>query len=67
MNSMRKIYEYDGPVKYFAKVCDENFKARTWAATPRKALNDLIYRYKKEKNYGPEAKIVFDPKYLKEV
>lgn len=50
-------YSYSGPVMEFDTCVQQNWKTETMAVTPRKAKSNLAYRWKKENNRIPGAKI----------
>lgn len=51
------LYLYNGPVMAFDKVISCSWQASTYASTPQKAKSNLSYRFKKEHNLIPNAKI----------
>lgn len=51
------LYLYNGPVMSFDKVISCSWQASTYAPTPQKAKSNLSYRFKKEHNLIPNAKI----------
>ena len=57
MSSERKVYKYVGAVKRFDACINPYWTATTWAVSEKKALNNLAYRYKREHNMSPSAKI----------
>ena len=59
---MVRQYEYRGPVMEFDICIDRNWIASTWAPSEKKALSNLAYRYKKDNNRAPHAKIVLPGK-----
>lgn len=50
-------YSYDGPVMEFDICVMTRWKASTYAVSEKKARNNLTYRFKKENNRVPNAKI----------
>ena len=61
-----KHYEYCGPVLKFGKCIDAKWEAATFAASKKKALSNLAYRYKQDHNMIPSTGISL-PGVLKEV
>ena len=59
---MNRQYEYTGPVMEFDSCVDRYWKASTWAPSEKKALSNLTYRYKKDHNRAPHAKITLPGK-----
>lgn len=57
MAKVKKEYLYDGIVLQFGVCIDRNWKASTWAYNEKKALSNLIYRYKQDHNLSANAKI----------
>lgn len=58
------FYIYSGPVKVFDAISQENYQAKTYAATARKAKSNLAYRWKKENGYLPSAKVTLTGKIM---
>ena len=52
-----KRYSYDGPVMEFERCITSRWKASTCAPSESKARSNLAYRFKKENNRIPGAKI----------
>lgn len=50
-------YKYSGRVFYFDTCVCNRWTAKTTASSVAKARSNLTYRYKKENNYAPGAKI----------
>lgn len=50
-------YSYYGPVLEFGVVVSENFSATTWAPSPKKAKNNIIFQFKKATGRMPSTKI----------
>lgn len=50
-------YTYKGPVLEFGKCISNKWEGTTWAATERRARNNLAYRFKQQNNRMPSAKI----------
>lgn len=50
-------YSYNGPVMEFGKCIVNNWKGSTYAASEKKAKNNLAYQFKKNNNRAPAAKI----------
>ena len=55
-------YEYDGPVMEFGICIAHRWTASTYAPSERKAKSNLTYRFKKEHNRAPTAKITLPGK-----
>lgn len=53
----RKIYQYDGGVRCFDQIVTTSYKAQTTAVSEKKAISNLVYRYKKEHGMAPSASI----------
>lgn len=64
MATTKKEYQYAGPVMEFDRCVERNWKASTWAVSPKKALSNLVYRYKMEHNRDRSAKIVLTGKLM---
>ena len=60
-------YEYTGCVTSFNKIISNKWQGETHAVSPKKALINLSFRFKKENGLGINSKIELDKKYLKEV
>lgn len=58
-------YAYNGPVMEFDRCIANNYKATTRAVSPRKALCNIMFRFKKECGKAPFCKISLDEKKLK--
>lgn len=52
-----KEFKYSGPVVRFDTYIERDWKASTWAPTKKKALSNLAYRYKRDHDIIPSAKI----------
>lgn len=52
-----KKYRYEGPVWMFDKIVDRTWVAVTYANSKKKALSNLVYRYKKNRGLAPSAYI----------
>lgn len=52
-----KCFAYDGPVLEFDKCVANRWQASTYAPSDKKARSNLVYRFKKENNRAPNAKI----------
>lgn len=50
-------YEYDGPVMEFDRCILDRWVARTFASSEKKAKSNLTYRFKKNNNQVPGARI----------
>lgn len=57
-----KLYSFSGNVTRFGKVIERDYKANTWAVSERKALSNILYRYKDENNFVGDAYIKLDGK-----
>lgn len=57
-----KTYRYTGPVMMFDNCVERNWTVNTWAPTKAKAMNNLIYRYKKDNNLSTKAKVTLPGK-----
>lgn len=60
------LYHYRGPVFRFERLINADWEAYTKAPTFRKAVSNLIYRYKLENGYKSTANISLLNKYLEE-
>lgn len=58
MITTKKEYQYTGPVMEFDRCIERDWKASTLAVSPKKALSNLVYRYKMEHNRDRSSKIV---------
>lgn len=58
----RHTYEYAGPVMEFDNCIERNWTATTYAKSEKKAMSNLAYRYKKDHNRAPNAKITLPGK-----
>ena len=54
---IRKRYTYDGPVLAFDKIVANHWHGETYAVTEAKARSNLIYQFKKQYGYAPNARI----------
>lgn len=52
-----KLYSYDGPVMEFERVICNRWVGTTYAVSPSKARSNLTFRFKKQYNKVPSAKI----------
>ena len=59
---VNKTYEYAGAVLNFDIYIEHNWKSVTQAPNEKRALSNLAYRYKKDHNLSPQAKIVLPGK-----
>lgn len=50
-------YAYNGPVMEFDKCIANNWEGSTYAASEKKAKNNLAYQFKKNNNRMPASKI----------
>lgn len=50
-------YLYDGPVMIFDRRVVNKWRCETTAISESKARNNLLYRWKKENGYAPNAKV----------
>ena len=57
-----KMYSYDGPVMEFNRCIANKWPGSTYAATEKKARNNLAYQFKKEYERSPNAKITLPGK-----
>lgn len=57
-----KQYSYDGPVMEFDRCIANRWQATTSATSEKKALSNLAYRFKKQNNKIPSAKITLPGK-----
>lgn len=57
MAKTKKEFIYSGIVLQFGVCVERNWNASTWAYNKKKALSNLIYRYKKDHNLNVKAKI----------
>lgn len=57
-----KQYAYDGPVMEFGRCIANRWQATTSATSEKKALSNLAYRFKKQNNKIPSAKITLPGK-----
>ena len=55
-------YSYDGVVKEFDTIISNRWHGSTYAASEKKARNNLIYRYKREHGKSPDSKITLPGK-----
>lgn len=62
MASVRKEYAYSGPVMEFDRCIEHGWKATTLAESEKKALSNLSFRYKRDHNRAPNAKITLPGK-----
>ena len=51
------LYLYDGPITGFNRCLANRWLGTTYAVSPQKARCNLAYRYKKQNNLLPNAKI----------
>ena len=54
---MPNLYMYSGPVEEFGRCIDSKWSAETVASSEKKALSNLIFRYKTETGRAPYSKI----------
>lgn len=52
-----KYYEYSGPVMEFGRCLCQKWEAETYAQSPRKALSNIKYQFKKKFGKIPSTKI----------
>ena len=57
-----KVYSYEGPVMEFNRCIANKWSGSTYAATEKKARNNLAYQFKKEYERSPNAKITLPGK-----
>lgn len=56
---MENTYEFSGCALRFSSIYDEKVKLETTAVSPKKALNNMTYKYKIE-NFTSNAKLLLD-------
>lgn len=54
----KQTFYFIGAIKHFDQVINQNYTAYTSATSKEKAINNICFRYKKEHNLIPDAKIV---------
>lgn len=57
-----KQYSYEGPVMEFGRIIADRWTATTCAVSENKARCNLAYRFKKENNKTPAAKVTLPGK-----
>lgn len=57
MDTVKKLYSYNGSVMMFDTCIERSWKASTWAISDKKAKSNLIFRYKNEHDLARNAKI----------
>lgn len=57
-----QLYSYDGPVMEFDQCLTYHWTASTYAVSEKKARSNLAFRYKREHNRMPDAKIALPGK-----
>ena len=62
MTKTKKEYKYSGPVMEFDRCIDPSWTVTTYAVSEKKALNNLAFRYKRDHNRTPNAKITLPGK-----
>lgn len=62
---MKNLYNGKGSIYYCGKYITE-YEASTWAVSEAKAKSNIEYRFKKENNLLPTAKVNFVGKFTKE-
>lgn len=62
MVQQSKQYTYSGPVMEFDNCIERDWKASTYATSEKKALSNLTFRYKRDHNRTPNAKITLPGK-----
>ncbi len=50
-------YRYNGGVMIYDRVVADHFKAETWAVSPKKAANNIVFQYKKKCNVAPHIPV----------
>lgn len=55
--SERKIYVFDGSVKHFEQTIRTGYTSKTMAVSPKQALNNICYKYKKIFGYKANTKL----------
>lgn len=63
---MAMLYSYTGPVMQFNQCIANNWSATTYAVSEAKARSNLTYRFKKEYNKAPNAKIILPNRIIAE-
>lgn len=63
---MNNLYSYEGPVLEFDTCIERCWKASTYAVSAKKAINNLTYRYKKERGKSTNTKISLPGKIIVE-
>lgn len=53
----KRTFYFTGAVKHFDQVINQNYSAYTSATSMSKAINNICFKYKKEHNFIPDAKI----------
>ena len=66
MSTKKKWYEYCGPVIENDICIARNWSVQTFATSPKKALSNLSFRFKRDNNRAANTKIQLDIRYLKE-
>lgn len=62
MAQQNKEYTYSGPVMEFDRCVHARWTATTQASSEKKALSNLAFRYKRDHNRAPNAKITLPGK-----
>lgn len=60
----KQLYIYSGPILQFGKCIGKVEGCKTFAASPKKALSNVAYNYKKQHGLTPSARIELVDKYL---
>jgi hypothetical protein len=63
---LQNRYSYSGPVLYFDKCVCTKWNGTTFASSEKKARSNLAYRFKKENNMMPNARIILPEKIIVE-
>ncbi len=57
MNNPKALYIYDGPVYEFDICLSSNWHGETYAVSRRKAMSNLLFKYKKTHNRTVDSKL----------
>ena len=60
----KQMYIYSGPVMQFGRIVGKVEGCKTFAASPKKALSNVAYNYKKQHGLTSSARIELVDKYL---
>lgn len=64
MEGGKSLYVYNGSIEIFGRH-QENFKAKTWAVSEKKAAQNICYQYKQMMGLIPATKVSLGDKLLK--